>query len=257
MQLNHSVAPRLKRNGSTDAQRAVIRNGLGIGLATGAYGLSFGALAISDGLSIAQACVLSLLMFTGGSQFAFVGVVGAGGSPLAAAAAAALLGSRNALYGLHLARLLRLRGVKKFATAQLVIDESSAMAMGSTSGPLARAGFWSAGLGVFVFWNIATLLGALGARFLSDPGVFGLDVVGPAAFLALIAPRLRSAEGWTAALLGAGVALASVSVLPTGTPMLVAAVAALALALWMHHRETRPQPRRTGSEPDASCRRPN
>ena len=143
MQLNHSVAPRLKRNGSTDAQRAVIRNGLGIGLATGAYGLSFGALAISDGLSIAQACVLSLLMFTGGSQFAFVGVVGAGGSPLAAAAAAALLGSRNALYGLHLARLLRLRGVKKFATAQLVIDESSAMAMGSTSGPLARAGFWS------------------------------------------------------------------------------------------------------------------
>lgn len=240
MQLKEIAVPRPTGDGPSDARRSVVRNGLGIGVATGAYGLSFGALAIADGLSVAQACVLSLLMFTGGSQFAFVGVVGVGGSPMAGAAAATLLGSRNSLYGLHLARLLRLRGVRKLATAHIVIDESAAMAMGGATEPLAKAGFWSAGLGVFVFWNLATLLGALGAHLLPDPGVFGLDVVGPAAFIALIAPRLRSAQSWSAGLLGAAVALVCVPLLPAGTPLLAAAVAALALALWAHHRDTRP-----------------
>jgi predicted branched-subunit amino acid permease len=215
-----------------EERRKVIRDGVAIGVATGTYGLSFGALSTSAGLSLWQTCVLSLFMFTGASQFAFVGVVAAGGAPLTGAAAAALLGARNGLYGLHLSQLLGQRGLKRLGSAQFVIDESAAMALGRRSDSLSRVGFWSGGLSVFAFWNTATLLGALGARFLPDPTVFGLDVVAPAAFIALMAPRLRSRETWVAAAVGGGVALVFVPMAPAGVPVLLAALAAVAVALW-------------------------
>jgi predicted branched-subunit amino acid permease len=208
------------------ADRAkVIRNGLAIGLATATYGVSFGALSIAAGLSLTQTCALSLLMFTGASQFAFVGVLGAGGSPVAGAATATLLGARNALYGLHLSPILRARGPRRAAAAHLVIDESAAMALGAPTRGLARLGFWVTGLAVFACWNSATLLGALGARLLSDPKVLGLDVVAPAAFAALVAPRLRSRPTWLAAVVAAVVALVAVPFAPPGIPVLVAAAA--------------------------------
>lgn len=214
------------------ARRRVLRDGISIGVATGTYGLSFGALGTAAGLTLAQTSALSLLMFTGASQFAFVGVIAAGGAPLAGAMSAALLGSRNALYGLHLARLLRLRGLKRLGAAQFVIDESAAMSLDRDSEALSRLGFWAAGVGVFVCWNGATVVGALGARLLSDPSVYGLDVVAPAAFVALVAPRLKDRKTWRAALLSAAVALAFVPLVPAGVPVLMAACAVTVLALW-------------------------
>ncbi|MFI6361044.1 AzlC family ABC transporter permease [Streptomyces sp. NPDC050743] len=222
-----------------EAEKGVIRDALGIGIATGTYGLSFGALSTTAGLTLPQTCVLSLLMFTGASQFAFVGVVAAGGAPLAGAATAALLGSRNALYGLHLARLLRMRLPRRLGAAQFVIDESAAMSLDTRNEPLARLGFWAAGLSVFGCWNIATLLGALGARALSNPSVLGLDVVAPAAFVALMAPRLRTPITWWAALIGAAVALTAVPFTPAGVPVLLAAAAVVALSLWSSHDDGR------------------
>lgn len=220
-------APHIQRQ----ARRAVLRDGISIGVATGTYGLSFGALAAAAGLSLAQTSALSLLMFTGASQFAFVGVIAAGGAPLAGAMSAALLGSRNALYGLHLSRLLRLRGVRRFGTAQFVIDESAAMSLDRGSEALSRLGFWSAGIGVFVCWNIATAIGALGARLISDPSTYGLDVVAPAAFVALIAPRLQDMETWRAAFLGAAVALAFVPFVPAGVTVLMSSCAVTIVAV--------------------------
>ncbi|RPE47188.1 putative branched-subunit amino acid permease [Streptomyces sp. Ag109_O5-1] len=222
-----------------EAEKRVIRDALGIGIATGTYGLSFGALSTTAGLTLPQTCVLSLLMFTGASQFAFVGVVAAGGAPLAGAATAALLGSRNALYGLHLARLHRLRLPRRLGAAQFVIDESAAMSLDTRNEPLARLGFWAAGLSVFGCWNIATLLGALGARALSNPSVLGLDVVAPAAFVALMAPRLRTPITWWAALIAAAVALTAVPFTPAGVPVLLAAAAVVALSLWSSHDDER------------------
>ncbi len=225
------------------ARRRVIRDALGIGIATGTYGLSFGALAAVAGLSLAQTCALSALMFTGASQFAFVGVIAAGGSAVAAGASAVLLGTRNALYGLHLSQLLGLRGLRRAGAAHLVIDESAAMSLaGGLAGEqssasadvgrrLSRLGFYVAGGSVFVFWNLATLLGALGAQALSDPGRYGLDVVAPAAFLALLAPRLRDRSSWYAALLAVAVALATAPLLPAGVPVLLAALAVVLVTL--------------------------
>jgi predicted branched-subunit amino acid permease len=204
--------------------RPIIRDALGIGVAVGALGLSFGALATASGLSVPQACALSLLMFTGASQFAFVGLIGGGAA--AAVATALLLGARNALYGLRLAPHLRPRPL----AAHLVIDESAAMAVRDSPEDI-RLGFWSAGIAVFTFWNLATLVGALAGNAISDPNAFGLDAAAPAAFLALLAPRLKTREPQAIAALAAVTALIAVPLVPAGTPVLVAAIVAAAAAL--------------------------
>jgi predicted branched-subunit amino acid permease len=205
----------------------VIRNALAIALATGAYALSFGAISVAAGFSVPQTCALSLLMFTGASQFALVGLIGAGGSPLAGVATAALLGSRNGLYGLRLASLLRVHGLRRLVAAHFVIDETTAMAIGQDSEQAGRLGFWTTGLLLFTCWNIGTLIGALGARALSNPRALGLDAAVPAAFLALLAPRLRTREPRVIALAAATVALLSVTLLPTGVPVLLAGLVAV------------------------------
>ncbi|HEY7281161.1 MAG TPA: AzlC family ABC transporter permease [Actinomycetota bacterium] len=214
------------------APRSVIRNALGIGVATGAYALSFGALSVAAGLNVAETCALSLLMFTGASQFALIGVVGSGGNPFAGAAGALLLGVRNGLYGLRLSPLLDVRGVRRLGTAQLVIDESTAMAIAQPNGPLGRVAFYSTGLAIYVLWNLGTLVGALAGRAISNPADFGLDAAAPAAFLALLAPRMEGREQWVVALVAGAVALASVPFVPAGVPVLLAAVVGFAFGLW-------------------------
>ncbi len=208
---------------------SIIRDALGVGVATGAYAISFGAIAVAAGLNFAQAMALSLLMFTGGSQFALVGVIAGGGNPLAGAATAILLGSRNALYGLRLAPLLKVRGWRRWGAAQLVIDESTAMSLGRTSERAARLGFYATGLAVFVLWNLGTLAGSLGANALQDPSVFGLDAAASGAFLALLGPRLRGREPWAVAALAALVAVLAVPFVPAGVPVLLAALVAVAV----------------------------
>ncbi len=215
----------------TATRAAIIRDALGIGIATGAYALSFGAISTAAGLSIAQTCALSALMFSGASQFALVGVLASGGGAATAAATAALLGSRNALYGLRLGGLLRVRGPRRLVAAHLVIDESTAMAVAREDERAGRLGFWSTGLSVLVLWNLGTLLGAVGAQALDDPRVLGLDAAVPAAFLALLAPRLRSRQPWAIALGAAAVALVAAPFVPVGVPVLLAAVAAAVLTL--------------------------
>ena len=208
-------------------RRAVLRDALGIGVATGAYALSFGAIATAAGLTVLQTCVLSLAMFTGASQFALVGVLASGGGAVPAAATAILLGTRNVLYGLGLARLLRLSGPRRYLGAQLVIDESTAMSLARDSDAANRFGFWATGLSVYVLWNLGTLVGAVGAKALPDLHAIGIDAAAPAAFLALVAPRVRGRSTLLLALSAAATAAAFVRVLPAGGPILVAALLAI------------------------------
>lgn len=209
---------------------SVVRTALSVGVATGAYALSFGALGTAAGLSVVQTCALSVLVFTGGSQFALVGVIGGGGSAMSGAASAVLLGSRNALYGARLAPLLGLRGVRRVLGAQLVLDESTAVGLAGEdqSQRAGRLGFWATGLSIFVLWNVGTLVGALAGAVIGDPRELGLDAAVPAAFLALLAPRLRSRPAWLTAVAAAVVAVAVVPLVPAGVPVLVAALVPVA-----------------------------
>lgn len=213
-------------------RRTVVRDSLGVAVATGTYGLSFGAVGIASGLDVLQTCLLSLLMFTGASQFALAGVLGAGGSALSGALTALLLGTRNTLYGLRMAPVLGYHGWRRAAAAHVLIDESTAMAVNRPDRALARTGFWTTGGTIFVLWNLTTLLGAVAGEQLGDPRDLGLDAAVGAAFLALLWPRLSTPLARVTALLAALVAAGAVTATPAGVPVLVAAgVAVLVGAL--------------------------
>ena len=194
----------------------------GIGIAVGVYGISFGVLAVAAGMSPAQACVMSMLVFTGASQFAFVGVLAGGGGALAAMAPAVMLAVRNAAYGLSLAPILRGRLRDRALVAQLVIDESTAMARAEDDPGAARRAFLVTGISVWLCWNAGTLAGALVGGGLGDPRALGLDAMFPAAFLALLAPQLRRPGAPVAAITGAMVAVVMVPFAPAGIPVIAA-----------------------------------
>jgi len=223
----------------TPARRSqVVRQALSVAVATGTYGISFGALSVAAGLSILQTQVLSLLLFSGGSQFAFVGVMAAGPSGgMAAIATSTLLGVRNGLYGLQVARMLDVRGLRKVFAAQLTIDESTAVGVAQPEAAAARLGFWMTGAGVFVLWNAMTLVGAVVGDAMGDPRRYGLDAAAAAAFCALLWPRLRSADAFAIAAAAAVVAVVLAPHAPAGVPVLVAATTALAAGAWRraHH----------------------
>jgi predicted branched-subunit amino acid permease len=208
-------------------RRRLVRDGLAVSVATGAYGVSFGAIGVGNGLDVWQTCALSLLVFTGSSQFALVGVIGAGGAPLLGAASGLLLGVRNTLYGLRLAPLLGWRGLRRVAAAHVVIDESTAMSVTRDSTEAARVGFLTTGIGVFVLWNLTTLIGAVAGDALGDPRDYGLDAAVGAAFLALLWPRLDTTLHRCVALAAAAVATGLVPFTAAGVPVLAAAVVAL------------------------------
>jgi predicted branched-subunit amino acid permease len=212
-------------------ERAVVRDSLGVGVATGLYGVSFGAISVAAGLSVAQTCAMSLLLFTGASQFAFVGILAGGGTPWSAAATALLLGTRNTLYGLRLAPLLAWSPRQRAVAAHLTIDESTAMSVTRPTTPLARTGFWWTGLTVFCLWNLFTVVGALAGTALGDPRTYGLDAAVGGAFLALLWPRLRDGHNRVVGLAAAAVAVGLVPVTAAGLPVLAAGAVALLAGL--------------------------
>jgi predicted branched-subunit amino acid permease len=219
------------RTSLNSEQRRLVADSIGVGIASGAYGVSFGAIAVTSVFSVLQTCVLSLLVFTGASQFALVGVIASGGAPVSAAATALMLGTRNALYGLKLASMLGLRGARRVGAAQLVIDESTAMALKARDPKDARLGFFAAGWAVFVLWNLATLLGALAGNQIGDTRTYGFDAAVPAAFLALLWPRLTTMRTRLTALAAAALALTLVPFTRPGIPIIAAAGIAVLAAL--------------------------
>lgn len=221
-------------------RRAIIRDSLAVGLATGAYGTGFGAISVSSGLSVWQTCALSLLMFTGASQFALVGVAAAGGSPFSAAATALLLGTRNTLYGLRMAPLLGWRGARRVVGAHVLIDESTAMAVTRETQEEARTGFVWTGVSILVLWNLFTFIGAVAGDLIGDPKTYGLDAAVGAAFLALLWPRLTTGRNRVVALLAAALALAIAGVVPAGVPVLAAGGVALLAGLLLRSTEHDP-----------------
>jgi predicted branched-subunit amino acid permease len=234
------------------ARTATLRDAVGLGVAVGLYGVAFGAAAVGAGLGTWQALAMSALMFTGASQFALVGVLGAGGGALAAVGSALLLGTRNTVYGVRLAPLLTPQGrLRRAGAAHWVIDETTAMAVAAPDRELGRLAFWVTGATIYLGWNAMTLVGSLGAAALGGTAQAALDAVVPAAFLALLWPRLRSSTAEPGvqrrvAFGGAVVALALTPVVPAGVQV-VLAVVAVALA---------GRPRRAGTAPSTAAVEP-
>ena len=211
------------------------RDSLSVSFTVGAYGVAFGAAAVANGFSVLQSCLLSLLTFSSASQFAVVGVIGAGGSAISAIATPSLLGIRNGLYGVLMAPILNVRGLKRLVAAHVTIDESTGVSLSQESRGVQamREGFWLTGFGVFLFWNLFTLAGALGANAMGDPSAWGLDAAVPAAFLGLVWPRLKSSTDKILAVAAAIFAIATTPFLPAGLPIIGTALFAVIAGLWV------------------------
>jgi predicted branched-subunit amino acid permease len=206
-----------------------------IGMATGIYAISFGALGVTAGLSVLETMLLSLVMFSGASQFAFVGVIATGGVAAipTAIASAWLLGVRNGFYALRMAPVLGMPGIAKLLSAQITIDESTAVATAQETPEQERRGFWWTGLSVFFFWNLMTLVGAMLGDQIGDPANYGLDSAAAAAFLGLVWPRLSSNLYKIIGLSAFAVAIASSAFVPAGVPVLLGAAVAAAIQFWV------------------------
>ncbi len=214
-------------------ESTTFRDSLSVSITVGAYGTAFGAAAVANGFSLLQTCLLSLLTFSGASQFAVIGVLGAGGGAISGIATASLLGIRNGVYGVIMAPRLKVKGFKRIVAAQITIDESTAVALGQeVRGESAmRQGFWLTGFGVFLFWNLFTVAGALGAQAMGDIRAWGLDSAVPAAFLGLVWPRLKTNRDRILAIGCVVFALAMTPILPAGLPIIATAFIAVAVGL--------------------------
>lgn len=209
---------------------------IGVGVATGLYGISFGALSVAAGLDIWQTQVLSLLMFSGGSQFAFVGVIASGGVAAVPSAivSAWLLGVRNGFYAISMAPVLDVKGWRVPIASQLTIDESTAVSLSRETPKERKQGFWTTGLAVFVFWNLLTLAGAFAGESLGNPEQYGLDAAAAAAFVGLVWPRLRGLLNSSVAVVALITAVATSVFLPAGLPVIVAGLVAVIVANIFH-----------------------
>jgi 4-azaleucine resistance transporter AzlC len=207
-----------------------VRAAAGIGVYAAAFGLAFGAVGVGSGLNALQACVLSVVMFTGASQFALVGIIAVAGSPYAALAAALLLGVRNAFYGVPIAGIVQPRGIGRLLAAHFVIDETTAMAVAQSGRRAGSFAFWTTGGVLFTMWNLGTIAGALIGSSINTSDL-GLDAAAPAIFLALLWPQLSRERGPAVAVGAVVVAVALVTITPAGVPIIAAAGVAIAAGL--------------------------
>ncbi|HJY98029.1 MAG TPA: AzlC family ABC transporter permease [Streptosporangiaceae bacterium] len=195
-------------------------------LAVWFIGLSYGAIAVASGFPLWVPAAQSVLVLAGASEFLFIGIVAAGGNPLAAAAAGLLVNARHLPYGLALPPVTG-RGWRRLPGTHLMNDESVVFALAQEDLPRKRAAYWACGLGVLLCWPAGAVLGALIGSVITDTGAFGLDAMFPAVILALIVPALRDRQLRRAAVIGAVIALAATPFLPAGLPELLALCALL------------------------------
>jgi predicted branched-subunit amino acid permease len=221
---------------TSPAVRATVSMSLGVAGAVSLYGISFGALAVASGLDFWQTQVLSLFMFSGGSQFAVIGLAATGAPGLSVITAAGLLGVRNGLYAVRMSSVVGPGFWKRLLAGHWTIDESTAVAIAQTELRAQRIGFWLTGAAIFVGWNAMTAAGAILGDALGDPRTWGLDAAAAAAFLGLLWPRIQSRQPAAVAAVAAVITVLTVPTAPAGLPVLIAAAAGVVMALLAERR---------------------
>ena len=214
-------------------RRAIRRQAASIVAAVAPFGIVFGAAAATAGLDLWQAVGFSSLVFGGSSQFAAVEILGDGGSIASAAIAGLLLNVRSLAFGVIMAEALAGPWWKQATMSQLMIDESTAVGAAQAELRWRRYGYLVAGIGVFVVWNLTTIVGFV---VFSDAGDLitdlGLDAAGPAAFLALLWPRLVSPPQRRTAIAGALIAVMLIPFTAPGVPILASMLGVAVTRVW-------------------------
>jgi 4-azaleucine resistance transporter AzlC len=203
-----------------------LRMAVPLAIAVFGFAVSFGVVARAADMGIVAPIAMSLTTFAGSAQFAAASVLGTGGGIAAAIVAAVLLNSRYLPIGISVAPAMSGNIVKRFASAQLVVDES--WAVGHVGeGRYSRGRLLGAGVLVYCTWVGGTALGVLGAHYLGDPLRWGLDVVSPVLFLALLKGQIGDRRSLVCAVLGVAIALSLIPFASPGVPLIAATAACL------------------------------
>jgi 4-azaleucine resistance transporter AzlC len=205
--------------------RAGVRAGLPLVLPTLLLGVSFGVLA-KPVMGAVGPIVMSVLVFSGGAQFAALGVLQAGGAIGAAVAAGMLMNARWLPMGFAVGPSLRGGRLARALQAQAIVDASFAMSSRG-DGTFDRGLLIGATIAQGSAWIAGTVLGVIGGELLGDPARIGLDAVFPAFYLWLLAEEARGGRAVGAAIAGAAIAVALMPVAPVGIPVIAASLAAL------------------------------
>jgi 4-azaleucine resistance transporter AzlC len=189
------------------------------------FGASFGLVARASGMGVLAPLVMSATTFAGSAQFAAASILGGSGAALAAIAAAVLLNARYAPISISVAPLFHGPRLRRLAEAQLIVDESWALA--GRRGAFDRRVLLGAGLMLYAAWVSGTAVGVVAGNALGDPKDLGLDGAFPALFLALLVPQLQTRRAVVAAVAAGAIALVLIPFTPPGTPIVAASAACL------------------------------
>ncbi|MEU6036948.1 AzlC family ABC transporter permease [Actinomadura sp. NPDC047616] len=210
--------------------RGVLRDIALVCLAVGVIGASYGAIAVTSGFPLWLPLVTGLLVLAASAEFLFIGIIAAGGGPVAAVVAGLVVNARHVPFGLVLPDVLG-RGARRLLGVHLMNDETVAFALAQDDIARKRAAYWACGLGILVCWPLGALAGGLAGTVIDDTGALGLDAMFPSVLLALTLPALRDRDTRRAALAGAAIALAATPFLPAGLPVLLALAGLTLLAV--------------------------
>lgn len=208
-------------------------------------GVSYGAIAVGSGFPFWAPILLSVLVFAGASQFLFVGLVAAGGSPIAAVIAGLLVNTRHLPFGFAVSDVVGTKWASRLVGSHLMSDETVAFALAQRDASRRRAAYWACGTGIFISWNAGVLVGAFAGTAIGDVDALGLDAAFPAVLLALVLPSLRDRAMRLPVLIGVVIALATTPFLPAGLPVLLSLVGVLA---GLAAKDSRPE-----REPESVC----
>lgn len=201
-----------------------VRAALPLALGPLLFSAAFGVLAVDAGMGRVGAVVMSATTFAGSAQFAAATILDDGGGVAAAIVAALLLNARYVPLSLAVASIFPGPRRRRLLEAQLIVDESWALA--GRGGRFEYGVLVGAGLLLYGLWVGGTATGTVAGDLL-DPEAIGLDAAFPALFLALLAPYLRTRRALRTALAAGGITLVLLPATPSGTPIVVASLAAL------------------------------
>ena len=205
------------------------------------FALAFGILARTNGFSVVETQLLSVLVFAGSAQLAFVNLSHEGAGAIAILLTVLLLNLRHVLYGLSLNAYLprKTRPPRPILAAGLV-DETYGMTISAFRVGRGSAGYLcGAGLSLFISYAISTGIGAVLGSRLPNPERLGLETIFPLSFLALLLPLIRTRVDCSVAVLSGAVAFMASHHLNGGAVVLAATLAAALLGTLVESRVAR------------------
>lgn len=156
------------------------------------FGLVFGILGLTSGLTPLQTILMSSIVFGGASQVVFAQLWALGTPPIVTGASVAVINLRHVLYSATLAKYLITLPLRwRILLGYLLTDEAFAVSVKrfEETPRFAHFHLLGSGLTLWACWQVSTIAGVFLGKEI--PAEWNLDFAIPLTFIALVVPNLR------------------------------------------------------------------